>query len=202
MLLIWLVGAAFLYWPFRKWEATYKAPIISALLWPVMVIFFVGFIVWAKLFNRDNIVSSKNENLSPQQVGKILAERIIAFTSTPEEKIALAKQLLIHAEVDFKHEYYYPKGMNPNLRNDIDFSIHSRIFSNFYNAQRQEAEVHKKNLASMNHEDYDPRDFSDKQLEKLDLFEITYVFNTLVDGFDNPKERFQAKLLIIDGMLQ
>ncbi|MEB8379582.1 hypothetical protein NYW84_00480 [Acinetobacter junii] len=131
MLLIWLVGAAFLYWPFRKWEATYKAPIISALLWPVMVIFFVGFIVWAKLFNRDNIVSSKNENLSPQQVGKILAERIIAFTSTPEEKIALAKQLLIHAEIDFKHEYYYPKGMNPNLRNDIDFSIHSRIFSNF-----------------------------------------------------------------------
>ena len=202
MLLIWLVGAAFLYWPFRKWEATYKAPIISALLWPVMVIFFVGLIVWEKFFNRDNNLSSKNKKLSPQQVGKILAERIVAFTSTPEEKIALAKQLLIHAEVDFKHEYYYPKGINPNLRNDIDFSIHSRAFSNFYNAQQEEAEVHKKNLASMNHEDYDPRDFSDKHLEKLDLFEITYVFNNLVDGFDNPKERFKVKLLIIDGMLQ
>lgn len=202
MLLIWLVGAAFLYWPFRKWEATYKAPIISALLWPVMVIFFLGFIVWAKFFNRDSNVSSKNENLSPQQAGKILAQRIVAFTSTSEEKIALAKQLLIHAKVDFKHEYYYPKGMNPNLKNDIDFSMHSRTFSNFYNAQQQEAEVHEKNLASMNHEDYDPRDFSDKHLEKLDLFEITHVFNTLVNRFDNPKERFQAKLLIIDGMLQ
>lgn len=202
MLLIWLVGAAFLYWPFRKWEATYKAPIISALLWPVMVIFFVGFIVWAKIFDRANNVPRKNENLSPQQARKILAERIVAFTSTPEEKVALAKQLLIHAEVDFKHEYYYPKGMSPNLKNDIDFSMYSRNFSNFYNAQQQEAEMHEKNLASMNYEDYDPRDFSDKQLEKLDLFEITHVFNTLVNRFDNPKERFQAKLLIIDGMLQ
>ncbi|HCU1862310.1 TPA: hypothetical protein OUH79_002622 [Acinetobacter baumannii] len=201
MLLIWLVGAAFLYWPFKKWEATYKSPIISALLWPVMVIFFIGFIVWAKFCDKDNNVSSKNVNLSPQQAGKILAERIVAFTSTPEEKIALAKQLLIHAEVDFKHEYYYPKGMNPNLRNDIDFSIHSRNFLNFYNAQQIEAEVHEKNLASINHEDYDPRDFSDKQLEQLDLFEITHVFNTLVNNFDEPKERFQAKLLIIDGIL-
>jgi len=109
--------------------------------------------------------------------------------------------LLIHAEIDFKHEYYYPKGMNPNLRNDIDFSMHSRSFLHFYNAQQIEAEAHEKNLASINHEDYDPRDFSDKQLEQLDLFEITHVFNNLVNSFVEPKQRFQAKLLIIDGML-
>lgn len=81
MLLIWLVGAAFLYWPFRKWEATYKAPIISALLWPVMVIFFLGFIVWAKFFDRENNTSTEKEILTPQQAGKILSKRILEFTS-------------------------------------------------------------------------------------------------------------------------
>ena len=50
MLLIWLVGAAFLYWPFKKWDATYKAPILSALLWPVMVIFFLGLIIDKSVF--------------------------------------------------------------------------------------------------------------------------------------------------------
>ncbi|MHA3105489.1 hypothetical protein [Acinetobacter sp. ANC 3791] len=202
MLLIWLVGAAFLYWPFRKWEATYKAPIISALLWPVMVIFFLGFIVWEKIFHRDNNVSTEKEVLTPQQAGKILSEKILQFTSNSEEILALAKQLLIHAEVDFKHEYYYPRGINPNIKNDIDFSMHSRKFLNFYNAQQLEAEAHENLLSSIDPEDYDPRDYSDKNLDHLDLFEITHIFNSMVSRFNDPKAKFQAKLLIIDGMLQ
>ncbi len=41
MLLIWLVGAAFLYWPFRQWVATSNASLISALLWPLMLIVII-----------------------------------------------------------------------------------------------------------------------------------------------------------------
>ena len=53
MLTIWLVVAAFLYWPFRKLEATYKAPLISALLWPLLIFIFLGALIWGSLFNKD-----------------------------------------------------------------------------------------------------------------------------------------------------
>lgn len=198
MLLIWLVGAAFLYWPFKKWEATYKAPIISALLWPVMVIFFLGVILWARFIDTSNDFSKKKKELSPQQAGKILAKRIITFTSTQEEKLALAKELLIHAKVDFKHEYYYPIELKPDLKQDIDFSIHSRKFLNFYNLQQAEEVAQIKQLESVG---YEPWEHSNRHLKKLDLIEITHIFNSMVDKFEDPKERFQAKLLIIDGML-
>lgn len=198
MLLIWLVGAAFLYWPFRKWEATYKAPIISALLWPVMVIFFLGLIIWAKFIDTNNNFSKEKKELSPQEVGRILAKKIITFTSTQEEKLALAKQLLIHAKVDFKHEYYFSIGLNPDLKQDIDFSIHSRKFLNFYNIQQAEEIAEIKQLESVGHH---PWKQSNRHLKKLDLIEITHIFNNMVNTFEDPKDRFQAKLLIIDGML-
>lgn len=157
MLLIWLVGAAFLYWPFKKWEATYKAPILSAFLWPVMVIFFLGLIIWAKFVDRDSNLSKKKKELTPQQAGKILAKRIITFTSTEEEKLALAKQLLIHAKVDFKHEYCYPIELTVDLKQDIDFSIHSRKFLNFYNIQQAEEVAEIKQLESIG---YHPWEYS------------------------------------------
>lgn len=51
----YFVIAAFLYWPFRKWVATAGAPGISALLWPVMVVFFLGVILIAPFVkNRDS----------------------------------------------------------------------------------------------------------------------------------------------------
>lgn len=198
MLLIWLVGAAFLYWPFKEWEATYKAPIISALLWPVMVVFFLGFIIWAKFIDKNNNFSKKKKELSPQEAGKILAKRIINFTSTQEERLALANELLIQAKVDFKHEYYYPIGLNPDLKQDIDFSIHSQKFLKFYNIQQAEEIAQIKQLESV---DYEPWEYSNRNLKKLDLIEITHIFNSMVDKFEDPKEKFQAKLLIIDGML-
>jgi len=144
-----------------------------------MVVFFLGFIIWVKFIDTNNNFSKKKKELSPQQAGKILAKRIINFTSTQEEKLALAKELLIHAKVDFKHEYYYPIGLNPDLKQDIDFSIHSKKFLKFY----------------------EPWEHSNRHLKKLNLIEITHIFNSMVDKFEDPKEKFQAKLLIIDGML-
>jgi hypothetical protein len=41
MIVIWLVIAALLYFPFKRWVATDKAPIISALLWPLLIVFFI-----------------------------------------------------------------------------------------------------------------------------------------------------------------
>ena len=198
MLLIWLVGAAFLYWPFKKWEATYKAPILSAFLWPVMVIFFLGLIIWAKFVDRDSNFSKKKKELTPQQAGKILAKKIITFTSTEEEKLALAKQLLIHAKVDFKHEYCYPIELNLDIKQDIDFSIHSRKFLNFYNIQQSEEVAEIKQLESVG---YHPWEYSNRHLKKLDLIKITQIFNSMVNNLEDPKDRFKAKLLIIDGML-
>lgn len=124
---------------------------------------------------------------------------MISFTSNAEEKLALAKELLCHAQVDFKHEYYYPKGIDSDLRKDIDFSMYSKNFLNIYNELEAEAEVHNKLLESA---DYNPMDYSDENLNGLDLFEITPVFNNMVNNLNTPKERFLAKLLIIDGMLQ
>jgi len=37
----WVVIAALLYFPFKRWVATAEAPLISALLWPLTVAFFV-----------------------------------------------------------------------------------------------------------------------------------------------------------------
>ena len=120
MLLIWLVGAAFLYWPFKKWDATYKAPILSALLWPVMVIFFLGLIIWAKFVDRDSNFSKKKKELTPQQAGKILAKRIITFTSTEEEKLALAMKKV--------KEFNHPKlPQNHDLAKHVLYDIYKPI---------------------------------------------------------------------------
>ncbi|MFW1840995.1 hypothetical protein ACG9XS_21015 [Acinetobacter gyllenbergii] len=200
MLLIWLVGAAFLYWPFTKWEATYKAPILSALLWPLMAIFLIFFVLWAKFLNKNNKNIVKSE-LPLHEISRVLARRMVSYTSTSDERIALAKQLIIEAETDLKHEFYYPRGMNPDLKQNIDFSLHSRKFLNFYNECQLEAEEHIKRRSQISHKDYDPRDFSDSRLNNLDLFEIKNVFNSLVERFRDPREKFQAKLLIIDKML-
>jgi hypothetical protein len=54
MVAVYFVIAAFLYWPFRKWVATAKAPAISALLWPLMVVFFLGMLAISPFIkNKD-----------------------------------------------------------------------------------------------------------------------------------------------------
>lgn len=45
MVVIWLVIAGIIYIPFRKWVATAEAPIISALLWPLLACLLGLFIV-------------------------------------------------------------------------------------------------------------------------------------------------------------
>ncbi|WP_286411967.1 hypothetical protein [Acinetobacter pseudolwoffii] len=141
----------------------------------------------------------KKEVLNPPKAASRLSAPILAFTSTPEEKLALAKELLCHAQIDFKHEYHYPKGIDPNLRNDIDFSMYSKKLLDLYNQQEAETEAHQKLLES---DDYNPMDYSDENLSNLDLFEITPIFNSMVRNLNTPKDRFNAKLLIIDDILQ
>lgn len=223
MLLVWLVVAAFLYWPFTRWRTTYQAPAISALLWPLMVLVFLGVIIWEKLLERSEYKKSTvfntppplpkeifntppplpKEPLSPQEAGKVLAARILVFTSNNEERLALAKNLLVIAECDFKHEYYYPKGISPNnLRSHINFLMHSKKFINFYTMQERSLDQITKELEELDPNSYDPMKNSDKNLDNLDLFEIHAVFNRLVSSLNSPEERFQTKLLIIDGILQ
>lgn len=45
MIVIWLVVAAIIYIPFKKWVATADAPVIAALLWPAFACALVLFIV-------------------------------------------------------------------------------------------------------------------------------------------------------------
>ncbi|WP_180175079.1 hypothetical protein [Acinetobacter sp. YH01022] len=75
----------------------------------------------------------KKEVSNTPKLTKSLSGSIVAFTSNPEEKLALAKQLLCHAQIDFKHEYHYPRGIDSDLRNDIDFSMYSPKFLDLYN---------------------------------------------------------------------
>jgi len=38
MVVVWLVIAALFYFPFKRWVATAEAPLISALLWPLLTL--------------------------------------------------------------------------------------------------------------------------------------------------------------------
>ena len=52
MVIGWLVIAALLYFPFKKWVATHDAPLLSALLWPFLIVFFVVGVPLIALFQK------------------------------------------------------------------------------------------------------------------------------------------------------
>ena len=164
MLTIWLVVAAFLYWPFRKLEATYKAPLISALLWPLLIFIFLGALIWGSLFNKDKQQKSViDTNISTQDFVSNASKVISSYTSTPEENIALAKQFLANAKMDLMHDYYYAKNIfKINLREEFDFSIYSLYLNNLYNKQEEEGRKFMELLSSINNEDFDPRDYRER----------------------------------------
>lgn len=54
MAAVYFVIAAFLYWPFRKWVATAGAPAISALLWPLMLVFILGALIISPFIKNKN----------------------------------------------------------------------------------------------------------------------------------------------------
>ena len=54
MVAVYFVIAAFLYWPFRRWVATSAAPAMCALLWPLLVVFFIGAILIAP-FSKEKL---------------------------------------------------------------------------------------------------------------------------------------------------
>ncbi|MCB1657719.1 MAG: hypothetical protein KDI39_05775 [Pseudomonadales bacterium] len=204
MLTFWLVISAFLYWPFRQWEATYKAPLISALLWPFLILFFIGTLIWQRLSNKEQQQKSvKDTNIAIQDFVKSLSSQIRSYTSTRQETIALAKQFLSIAEMDLKHDYYHAKNLfNTNLREEFDFSIYSVEFNNFYDQQEELGRKHMELRSKINHEDYHPEDYTDPLLDNLDLFELNGLFRGFVNALENPKERFMIQLLIIDQMIQ
>lgn len=45
MIVIWLVVAGIIYIPFKKWVATADAPVIAALLWPLLACLLGLFII-------------------------------------------------------------------------------------------------------------------------------------------------------------
>lgn len=140
----------------------------------------------------------KKEIVEPKDPIHNLALKLVAFASNEAEKLALAKQLLCNATVDFKHEYHYPLRLDTDLKDGINFSMYSKALLDLYDQQETEEAEHLKMLDSI---DYDPRDYSDKDLDNLDFIEINYVFNSMVSHLKNPREKFAAKLLIIDKVL-
>lgn len=59
MVALWLVVAALLYVPFKRWVATSEAPMISALLWPLLIGFFTIFIISTPLIALFKIITGK-----------------------------------------------------------------------------------------------------------------------------------------------
>lgn len=90
--------------------------------------------------------------------------------------------------------------INTDLKDGIDFSMYSRNLLNLYEQQEIEAIEFQKKLEATNYEDYDPRDHVDKDLGDLNFFEINYIFESMVKSL-KPREKFAAKLLIIDKIL-
>lgn len=149
--------------------------------------------LFSSLFKKKEVVEQKD----PIQ---LLALELKAFTSNDAQKVALAKQLICNAITDYKNEYHYPLNIDTDLKDGIDFAMYSRNLLNLYEQQEREAIEFQKNLEATNYEDYDPRDHVDKNLENLDFFEINYLFENMVRNL-KPREKFAAKLLIIDKIL-
>jgi len=56
VIIIWLVVAVLLYFPFKKWVGTAEAPFIAALLWPLYLIGFGLFLLatpFIRLFKKS-----------------------------------------------------------------------------------------------------------------------------------------------------
>lgn len=204
MLTVWLVISAFLYWPFRQWEATYKAPFISALLWPFLILFFIGALIWQSLSNKEQQQKSvEDTNISMQDFIKGLSNEISSYTSTPQENIALAKHFLSIAKMDLMHDYYYSKNLfNTNLRDEFDFSIYSLEFNKLYDEQEELERKHKELRSKIDYKDFNPEDYTDPLLDKFDLFELNGLFRGFLNSLESPKEKFTIQLLIIDQMIQ
>lgn len=64
MLLVWLVVAAFMYWPIKALHVTYDLkglpPFINALLWPLFLAFIAWMIVSEKMSKKKKGYSSEN----------------------------------------------------------------------------------------------------------------------------------------------
>lgn len=204
MFTIWLVISAFLYWPFRQWEATYKSPLISALLWPFLILFFIGALIWQSLSKKDKQQKSvKNTNFYIKNFINDLSREISPYTSTRQENIAIAKQFLIIAKIDLMHDYYYSKKIFiKNLREDFDFSVYSIEFNNLYDQQEELGRKHMELMSKINPEDYNPKDYTDPLLDKFDLFKLNGLFRGFVNELECPKEKFIIQLLIIDQIIQ
>lgn len=161
---------------------------------------------FSSLFKKKELSNvSRNEKRSILMVSPgtgRLSQEITDFTSNQQQKLSLAKQLLTRAKVDFRHEYYFPNKIKKDMREDIDFSKYSSKLLELYNQAEAEAEAHKKLLSTMSPEDYDPMAYRDKNLDGLDMFTVGGIFDAMVRTIDNPKERFLAKLYIVDDMLQ
>ena len=142
----------------------------------------------------------KKEDVEQKDPIQLLALELKAFTSSEAQKIALAKQLLCNAKIDYRHEYHYPMNIDTDLKDGIDFSMYSRNLLNLYEQEEIEAIEFQKKLEATNYEDYDPRDHEDKDLGDLNFFEINYIFESMVKSL-KPREKFAAKLLIIDKIL-
>ncbi len=149
--------------------------------------------LFSSLFKKKEVVEQKD----PIQ---LLALELKAFTSSEAQKIALAKQLICNAKTAYRNEYHYPMNINTDLKDGIDFSMYSRNLLNLYEQQEIEAIEFQKKLEATNYEDYDPRDHVDKDLGDLNFFEINYIFESMVKSL-KPREKFAAKLLIIDKIL-
>jgi hypothetical protein len=50
MIIAWLIIAGLLFLPFKRWVATAEAPFLSALLWPLVIGFFLVAIPLGLLF--------------------------------------------------------------------------------------------------------------------------------------------------------
>lgn len=52
MVIVWLTIAGLLFLPFKRWVATAEAPLISALLWPLLIVFFLVGLPLMALFEK------------------------------------------------------------------------------------------------------------------------------------------------------
>lgn len=115
MLLVWLVVAAFLYWPIKVIHITYELrvfpPFISALLWPLFFALIGWMIINEKFFQKKKTYS--NDDV-PSWV-----------TDKQKQKEFIAVIYMLGAKSQIPHEF-----IKENITNDENFSRYLKLSKN------------------------------------------------------------------------
>ncbi|MBG2040377.1 hypothetical protein I4478_19815 [Klebsiella pneumoniae] len=214
MFLFWLVVAVISYWFFRRWEATYQNPLICALLWPLVLIFFFVSITYMAIKDKLSLPENKGlykESTNPPPVSiekkdavTIKAHELLGVDltgKTVEQKnaiceylISLSRTLLINdLDFDLDHCDSVVENLGINLNRKF-ILLHNLVLL-------KEEKTRRLTEGFISHEDSDPSHDDDESLDAFDLHRISNNLINLSRSSTSPEERFFVRTYLLNELV-